>query len=131
VEIQNSAKTSSLQAFLNLSTDAQDWYSFVVQESEVSDNGHWLALESGEQSISRTNKLSLNLLQDRLACESQLSLKGVIRPNIVVNFRTKSELFQSQSSRTHTLCIEAPRAGFTRWLDPFSCDVLRFQEIGT
>jgi hypothetical protein len=32
------------------------------------------------------NKLSLNLLKHRLACTSQLSLKGVIATNLVVNF---------------------------------------------
>jgi hypothetical protein len=36
------------------------------------------------------NKPSLNLLQDRLACVSELSLKGVIVTNNVVNYRAKS-----------------------------------------
>ena len=36
------------------------------------------------------NKLSLNLLQDQLACASQLSLKRVIAANLVVNFRAES-----------------------------------------
>jgi hypothetical protein len=37
-----------------------------------------------------TNKLSLNLLQDRLAWESHPSLEGVIVTNLVVNPRAKS-----------------------------------------
>jgi hypothetical protein len=40
------------------------------------------------------NKLSLNSLQDRLACASQLSLKRVIATNIVVNFGAKSGKFR-------------------------------------
>jgi hypothetical protein len=42
-------------------------------------------------SNSFANKLSLNLLQDRLACASQLSLKGVIATNLVVNFGQNRE----------------------------------------
>jgi hypothetical protein len=45
-----------------------------------------------------TNKVSLNLLQDRLACASQLSLKGVITTNLVVKFLAKSgQLAQRQA----------------------------------
>src|ERR1700731_1451912 len=40
------------------------------------------------------NKLSLNLLQDRLACASQLSLKGVIATNLMVNSWLKLAQFQ-------------------------------------
>lgn len=36
------------------------------------------------------SNLSLNLLQNRLACTSQLSLKGVITTNLVVKFRAES-----------------------------------------
>ena len=38
-----------------------------------------------------TNKLSFNLLQDRLACGSQPSLEGVMVTNLVVNFRRKTK----------------------------------------
>jgi hypothetical protein len=42
-----------------------------------------------EQRLFLTNKLSFNLLQDRLACVSQPSLEGVIVTNLVVNFPEK------------------------------------------
>jgi hypothetical protein len=51
-----------------------------------------------------TNKLSLNLLQDRLACTSHPSLKGVIATNLVVNPHAKSgqiTLAQAQHQCTH------------------------------
>jgi hypothetical protein len=57
------------------------------------------------------NKLSLNLLQDRLACTSQLSLKGVIATNLVVKFRAKSGrevLCQAHDMGSHPVAL----AGF-------------------
>jgi hypothetical protein len=58
-----------------------------------------------------TNKVSLNLLQDRLACASQLSLEGVITTNLVVKFGPESGQLpqcQAHSMGSHSVAI----AGF-------------------
>jgi hypothetical protein len=58
-----------------------------AKDGEVSLHGPLgLHCETGELA----NELSLNLLQNRIAAESQLSLKGVIVTNLVVNFWTES-----------------------------------------
>jgi hypothetical protein len=67
-----------------------------VQDSEVSLQRPLSFGSHGEQYFA--NKLSLNLLQDRLACASQLSLKGVIATNLVVNFGQNLKKFRRVKS---------------------------------
>jgi hypothetical protein len=69
------------------------------------------------------NKLSLNLLQDQLACASQLSLKGVIASNLVVNSAPESAKFRlchacgmrSHSARDH--CCSTVISAFVSLLE--------------
>ena len=67
-----------------------------MQDSEVSLQRPLSFASHGEQYFA--NKLSLNLLQDRLACASQLSLKGVIATNLVVNFGQNRKKFRHGKS---------------------------------
>jgi hypothetical protein len=55
-----------------------------------------------------TNKLSLNLLQDRLACASQLSLEGVIATNLVVNSHANQHNFRLAGRPRHGFANSRP-----------------------
>lgn len=61
------------------------------------------------------NKLSLNLLQDRLACPSELSLKRVIDTNLVVKFPRQIRAKPRFTSRhEHGLAVgRTPQDSFT------------------
>jgi hypothetical protein len=63
----------------------------VVQDGEEFSTRASRFASQSEQRLFLTNKLSFNLLQDRLACASQPSLEGVIVTNLVVNFREESK----------------------------------------
>jgi hypothetical protein len=76
----------------------------VVQDGRFFLQSLLICFFRSEQQHFLTNKLSLNLLQDRLACESHPSLEGVIVMNLVVNTRAKSgqiALAQAQHRCAH------------------------------
>jgi hypothetical protein len=60
----------------------------------------------GEQWL-LANKLSLNSLQDRLACASQLSLKRVIASNLVVNSGAKLGKFRLMPRFWHEIAFSS------------------------
>jgi hypothetical protein len=68
----------------------------------------------GEQWL-LANKLSLNSLQDRLACASQLSLKRVIASNLVVNSGAKLGKFRLMPRFWHEIAFSS--SSLVRLLD--------------